>query len=281
MLSLWRRHESKCPHKSKGRKCIKCQCPIWCDGEIEGVRVRKSMGTRDWARATRKLASVEDPMYGLRPCIQPGCTELVKQGRCSRHVCDLSRAIASYHEAYHDASEATRRSRKGTLQTFEEFVGFRGLQTVDQVDLESLNAFRSTRAVTAGTWRKELGTLRHFFRFCLDNEWVLRSWAEKIQMPKNLRPAAREPYTPSEVARIIAACDQIGRGPYERLRARAMVLLLRYTALRISDVATLERKRIRNGEIYLRTTKNGKSVRLPVHAGSAGCIGYSAAASRG
>ena len=44
-----------------------------------------------------------------------------------------------------------------------------------------------------------------------------------------------------------------------------MVLLLRYTALRISDVATLERDRVRNGEIFVRTTKNGKPVRLPVH----------------
>jgi len=44
-----------------------------------------------------------------------------------------------------------------------------------------------------------------------------------------------------------------------------MVLLLRYTALRISDVATLRRDRIRDGEILLRTTKNGKPVKLPIH----------------
>jgi integrase len=50
---------------------------------------------------------------------------------------------------------------------------------------------------------------------------------------------------------------------YERLRARAITLLLRYTALRISDVA-LAKDRIRRGEIYLRTMKNGKVVKLPV-----------------
>ena len=56
-------------------------------------------------------------------------------------------------------------------------------------------------------------------------------------MPKNLKPATREPYEPNEIMRIIAACDQIGRGTYERLSTRAMVLVLRYTALRISDIA--------------------------------------------
>lgn len=84
-------------------------------------------------------------------------------------------------------------------------------------------------------------------------------------MPKNLKPAEREPYSPNEVAKIIVACDTIGRNAYERLRAKAIVLL-RYTALRISDVATLELDRVRNGEIFVRTTKHGKPVRLPVHA---------------
>ena len=43
-----------------------------------------------------------------------------------------------------------------------------------------------------------------------------------------------------------------------------MVLLLRYTALRVSDVATLARDRVRNGRIYLRTMKNSKPIFLPL-----------------
>ena len=44
-----------------------------------------------------------------------------------------------------------------------------------------------------------------------------------------------------------------------------MVLALRYTALRISDVALLAKDGIRNGRVYLRTSKNGKPVFLPLH----------------
>ncbi len=86
-------------------------------------------------------------------------------------------------------------------------------------------------------------------------------------MPKNIKPALREPYTRDEIIRILAACDRIGRNAYERIRARAMVLLLRYTGLRISDVAILEKERVRDGEIHLYTAKNGRPVRLPVHPG--------------
>jgi site-specific recombinase XerD len=172
----------------------------------------------------------------------------------------------SYHDRFRDASDATKQNRKATLSFFGDFLSGCRVATVDQVDLESFNGFRLTRRVSPGTWGKELGILRHFFRFCLDNEWILKSWADRVPMPKNLPPAEREPYEPNEVAKILAACDAIGSGVYERLRARAMILLLRYSALRISDVATLAKNRVRNNEIFVRTTKNGKPVRLPVPA---------------
>ena len=43
-----------------------------------------------------------------------------------------------------------------------------------------------------------------------------------------------------------------------------MVLLLYYTALRISDVAMLERDRVRDGQILVRTQKKGTPVLLPI-----------------
>jgi integrase len=73
------------------------------------------------------------------------------------------------------------------------------------------------------------------------------------------------PYTREDVVKILVACDAIGRYPYERLRARATILLLRYTALRIADVALLAKDRVRGGEINVRTMKSGQCVWLPVH----------------
>jgi hypothetical protein len=54
-----------------------------------------------------------------------------------------------------------------------------------------LNEFRTIRSVSARTWTKELGTIRHFFRHCLDNEWILRSWADKVWcLRTSSRPSA-------------------------------------------------------------------------------------------
>jgi integrase len=265
MLTLWRRHELKCPHRRKGRAATKCACPIWCDGEVDGKRVRKSMKTRDWARALRNLGRIEDPMFGLRPCAQPGCAEMVERGRCPQHTREIGAAVASYHDAHQDVGEETKRYRERGLRALEDFLSGRGAKTVDAVSLDDLNAFRASRKISPRTWVRDLEVLRHFFRFCLDNEWIARNWAEKVPMPRNLKPSPREPYESNEIVKIIAACDAIGNSAYERLRARAMVLLLRYTALRISDVATLRKDRLREGEILLRTTTNGKPVKLPIH----------------
>jgi len=88
--------------------------------------------------------------------------------------------------------------------------------------------------------------------------------AKRVKPPANVKPKPVEPYTTQEIIKIIAACDQFGRTSYERLRARAMVLLIRYTALAISDVATLARDRVRDGEIRVFRRKTGNVVRLPV-----------------
>jgi hypothetical protein len=76
-------------------------------------------------------------------------------------------------------------------------------------------------------------------------------------MPRNLKPNEVVPPTPAEIAAILPASDTVGKWLYERLRCRAMMLTLRYTALRIGDVSTLARDRISRDAtrwwIFLRT----------------------------
>src|SRR5690348_16862782 len=66
MLSLWRRHSKGCPHRGEGRAWSKCSCPVWCDGEVGGRRVREALNTRDWARAGRKAAALEGELEAGR-----------------------------------------------------------------------------------------------------------------------------------------------------------------------------------------------------------------------
>ena len=144
----------------------------------------------------------------------------------------------------------------------------RGIDAMRELSMDDLDAFRAARELKPVTAAKELQLLRQFCAFCLDRRWAAENAAKRIKPPRNIKPNDVEPFSLLEVGRIIDACGAIGRTPYERLRARAMVLTLRFTALRIGDVAMLARDRIsRDGNrcrVFLRTEKSGKPVFLPI-----------------
>jgi integrase len=104
-----------------------------------------------------------------------------------------------------------------------------------------------------------------------------RSPARELKPPRNLKPNEVVPYTLQEESQILAACDQIGGGKYnrsgaryEQLRAQAMVMHFRHTALRVSDVCTFRKDAVSwdqenaTWRILLRTQETGDPVYLPI-----------------
>lgn len=251
MLTIWRRHTNSCPHRTKGRNVLKCNCPLWADGYVNGQRVlRQSLKTRDMARARKKAVSLESPDANTFKAVDD--------------------AVSAFLE--HAESEAlkfsTVRKYRNTLNHLKTFCVARKIDSVGELTTGHLDAFRAGRALKPITSSKELQLLRQFCGFCFDRRWVGENVAKRIKPPRNIRPNDVEPFSVSEVREIVKACDGIGRGPYERLRARAMILTLRYTALRIGDVAMLNRDRLSRESgrwrIFLRTEKSGKPVFLPI-----------------
>ena len=251
MLTIWRRHTVSCPYRSRGRTVLKCTCPLWADGYMDGKRVlRQSLGTRDMARARKKAVALESP-----------------DDRIFKSVKDAAAAFID-----HCKSEAlkfsTVRKYRNTLNHLEAFCEERGVDSTAELTTDHLDVFRAGRALKPITGSKELQFLRQFCGFCFDRKWSSENVAKRIKPPRNIKPNDVEPFTLSEVREIIKACDTIGRGSYERLRDRAMILTLRYTALRIGDVAMLARDRLskESGKwrIFLRTEKSGKPVFLPI-----------------
>jgi integrase/recombinase XerC len=168
------------------------------------------------------------------------------------------------------ATKFTIRKYRNALNKLKDFCETAQIDSVGELSAERLDAFRSGRSLKPVTAAKELEILRPFLGFCLDRNWTPENAARKIKAPRNIKPNEVVPFTPAEVTAIIDACQSFGQSAYERTRARAMILVLRYTALRIGDVALLARDRIsRDGyrwRIFLRTEKTGHPVFLPVPA---------------
>ncbi len=90
----------------------------------------------------------------------------------------------------------------------------------------------------------------------------LENPARSLKRPRILEVNDVVPYTFEQIVAILAACGRIGRNSYERRRAHAMVLLMRYTGLRISDVVTLSRDHIRGARLEKHAIKNNRWIRV-------------------
>jgi integrase/recombinase XerC len=176
-----------------------------------------------------------------------------------------------------DVEYGTFRKYRNSLNLLASFCQDRGISALSDTTLDVLEDFHQSRGIGLVTWKVELQTLRTFFRYCVRHKWIVSNVASDLMSPRNLKPNEIVPYTLHDENLILAATAQIGGGKYnragaayEQLRARAMILLLRATALRVSDVCTLQRDAVSwdadsaHWRIRLRTQKTGDSVFLPI-----------------
>ncbi len=176
-----------------------------------------------------------------------------------------------------DVERNTFRKYNTSLTLLSSFCDKRAIRLLAQVEVDALEDFRGSRKIGSVTWKVERQTLVTFFGYCVKRKWIPTNPARDLEAPRNLKPNEIVPYTLREEGQILAACDRIGGGiynrsgaKYEQLRARAMVMLLRYTALRISDVATIRKDAFSwddgrgTWRVLLRTQKTGDAVYPPI-----------------
>jgi site-specific recombinase XerD len=174
----------------------------------------------------------------------------------------LSDAIDAFHIQHAKRAPETQRKHRRVLAYLNEYCTRESIRFVDHITVETMDGYAIWRDKINWTWIKEIEILRQFFNFCIEREWTRKNPAKALKRPHLLDANDVEPFTKEEIARMVAACDFIGRSSYERLRARAMVLLLRYAAPRISDVVTLTEEHIKGKYLQKRAIKNGRIIRV-------------------
>jgi integrase len=256
MLTTYRRHLKSCAHKSDGRKYRRCRCPIWIDGTLRGKEIRESLKTRNWDEAqelarTRQLAPGDNMKKENEPVrLAVGTAEF---------LADMKRRGLVH---------ATIRKYELLFRQIQSFADAKGLRYVREFDLVVLREFCNTWTQGNHTVLKKLDRLRAFFRFAVESKWMAENPTTTIKNSK-VKANPTMPFTQEEVTNILAACDQYpdsyGRvGQWNGRRLRALVLLLRFSGLRIGDAVSLSRDRIVNNKLFLYTAKTGTPVFCPL-----------------
>lgn len=285
-MYVYRRHLRACQYFGPGGRVVRldrCKCPLHVDGLHNEHRVRQSLRTRSQQIADRRFAELKKKLDAEiaasasqasstpTPSLERGLSEAIDRFLRSRGSVD---PVKGYHG---DVEYATYRKYRCSLQYLGNFCEQKGVKRLDRVTVDVLEDYRASRTVGLVSWKVELQALRTFFAYCVSRKWITSNPAKELKAPRHLKPNEVVPYTIQEESRILAACDQIGGGKdhrsgarYEQLRARGMIMLLRCTALRVSDVAMLRKDAISwdqdrsTWRVRVRTQKSGEAVYLPI-----------------
>lgn len=252
MLTVYRRHLASCENKDEGRDYRRCRCPLWVQGTLAGEKVRRSLDLYNWDSAQRLIREWE-----ARGAIGKGVVEVREAAEAFLKDCEARNMAAG-----------TRKNIRLVVEALAAWCEKKGLRSVDQLSVENIREFREGWTYSPITALKKLERLRWFLRFCKDSGWLTENPAEKVASPR-VRQAPTLPFTEEEFDRLLSGCDEIpdnygrtGGDPAKRMRA--LLLLLRYSGLRIGDAVTLERNKVEDGKLMLYTAKTGTPVYVPL-----------------
>jgi integrase/recombinase XerD len=252
MLTAYRRHKTNCSHRSEGRSYRRCSCPIWVDGIFDGTEIRQSLRVRTWEDAEREIEKLKQRFtQGSVPADGP---------------VTLKRAWDDFlsDAQARNLRDASLRKYRYLRTDMERFAETAGLRFVQEFDLEQLRKWRSTWPNKNLSAVKKLEFVRCFLRFSHDAGWISENPARKLKSPK-VTAHPTMPFSRAEMVQILAAADDYGRpGSVNRRRMKALVLLLRYSGLRIGDAVTLSSERLDKDKLFLYTSKAGTPVYCPL-----------------
>ena len=183
--------------------------------------------------------------------------------------------------AFLDAQAAEAGSARNTLlaygrdlQDFADWLAARGatLAVMTRAEVEDYLAHCDAQGLSRATRARRLSSIRQFTRFALDEGWRADDPAIRIRGPGR---AKRLPKTLSqaEIGAILDAAPDLGRGPAERARNRALVELLYATGLRVSELVGLPVAAVRGDpRMILVRGKGGKDRMVPLTDTARGAI---------
>lgn len=268
MLQIYRRHLSDCKHREKGRAYHKCACPIWIDNGLSGAaRIRHSLKTTVWTKANEDLIDMERGVKrreGNVVAVAAAAEKYLLD--CSgRHLAPPTlRKIRS--QLVGSSIERMECFRKAAALV--EWAKENGVRVMRDWSQERMEAYRGSWKDAPLSAAKRLDLLRSFFGWAVEHELCPVNYAAKLRRPVP-RPVPTLPYSTDEFQRLLDAClvpsgNEPAAGAVNRARLRTLLLVMRYTGLRISDALTLTNERIAGGLVRLHQHKTSQWVHIPL-----------------
>jgi integrase/recombinase XerD len=258
MLSPYTRHYPPCEQTDIFYR--RCKCPKWIQGTLpDGRPWRKTAKTRSWEKAQALCRTLEDQADPNKPELRPRAK--------------ITDAIQTFRD-----DEGSRRLTEGTVKKsryffetqLKEWAKKEGLVYLDQLTPALLTKFRNEWGNAAQTTRRKHERLIAFLWFCVRMDWIAKNPAILLKRVR-VETTPTDYFPREEFQALVDATYAYGdwRGGHDfehrRDRLRALILLMRWSGLAITDAVTLERTRLSDeGNLFLYRAKTGVPVYVPL-----------------
>ena len=266
-LTMYRRHAAKtCSIAKSDKRLDQCECPLWVHGKVNGKFIRQSLDTRKLATAEMRKDDMingrggndDDPNGGIH---------VVGSKNAEKGNETLEYAAKEFLSASGKLSTSSKNLYRRAVGHFNAWASKQELIYLRNVEPSHINQYfdECGRDWKKTTSQGRLTHLRVFFNYCANTRrWIQytptadRKLNHKAKSSKSLRV----PFTPAEITKILSAVELMPES--DRDRARALILLLLYTGMRISDATFFERSYLteRNTADYF-VIKTRKQISLP------------------
>jgi integrase/recombinase XerD len=216
-------------------------------GVLEGKKIRRSLDLTNWAAALKRKEELE--LYG------EGRVVSVSEA-CERFLADV--------EAQGIGVAQMGKYKLLTKELRERF----GPMSVRVISADDLRKYRESWKLSLISASKKLERLRTFFKFCGSNDWTQGNPAKDLVI-KNIEYEPTLPFTDEEFEKILWAAESIREAhpkmpPGNEKKLLALILLMRYSGIRISDAVMFRRDQVKDGKLFLRQAKTKHPVWVPL-----------------
>lgn len=220
-----------------------------------GEFVRKALKPiRDWNKALDTIRKWESE--GARPASQDTVT------------IDRLRIVFLEDAQARNLGSETIRKYKQLFKQLAVFAKDQGVENIRSLDLPMLTAFRAKWKDGPLSSGKKLERLRSVLQFAVSRKWLEENPSVHLKAPK-YKPTPTMPFSRDQMFAILKAAtewlDQTqAHGRDNARRMRALILLLRYSGLRIGDAVGCLTDRLAKDKLRLYTQKTGTHVYVPL-----------------
>ena len=230
-VAIFVRHSEDCPYK--GDETHRgCRCRKHLRWSYRGRQKRLSAKTRSWAEAEKQRTKL------LR---QFGQTDDPVIESADRTTVEKAVELFLTRKRTENVSDGVLKKHTRELARLKQFLSSKSRFFPDAITLPVLEEFRATWATDyPSTWTRQAvqQRLKSFLRFCNDARWlsqIPRLSSIKVDEPPTM------PLTDKEFETLLGKIHACFPDSTKASKVRALVRMMRYSGLAITDTVTLER----------------------------------------